>query len=298
MGYYPSVDGSPAESASYRELDLVPPPCIDCRIRDLLVLCYHAVSPTWPAALSVPPEALEGRLASLVRRGYRGATFTDALAHRGKDRLLVVTFDDAYRSVLDRALPILSRLGLPGTLFVPTDYIDAGGLLAWPGTDRWLAGPHASELVGLNWGEIASLMAEGWEVGSHTRSHPRLTQIADARLEDELAGSREVCEDRLSTPCRSLAYPYGDVDERVVDAARRAGFEAAATLPKRLDVRGPLEWPRVGIYQGDSRWRFELKVSPHVRRVRASRAWLALEPLRSRVGSSSAVPDRGRNQYG
>jgi len=254
---------------------------LDCRIRDVLVLCYHAVSPTWPAPLSVQAEVLEAQLTSLVRRGYRGATFTDALAHRGEDRLLAVTFDDAYHSVLDRALPVLSRLGLPGTLFVPTDYIDTGALLAWPGTDRWLAGPHASELVGLSWADIAALIAEGWEVGSHTCSHPRLTQIGGARLERELVLSREVCEDRLGTPCRSLAYPYGDVDDRVVAAAGRAGYEAAATLPKSLDVRGPLEWPRVGVYHGDSRWRFELKVSPQVRRARTSKPWLALERIRS-----------------
>ena len=46
---------------------------------DVLVLCYHAVSPRWPADLSVTPEAFERQLQLLVGRGYRGATFHDAV---------------------------------------------------------------------------------------------------------------------------------------------------------------------------------------------------------------------------
>src|SRR3954454_13564814 len=48
-------------------------------MNDLLVLCYHAVSHTWPAALSVTPEALDRQLGQLTRRGYRGARFTDVV---------------------------------------------------------------------------------------------------------------------------------------------------------------------------------------------------------------------------
>ena len=89
----------------------------------------------------------------------------------------------------------------------------------------------------------------GWEVGSHTRSHPRLSQVEDdAELADELEGSRRVCEERLGRPCQSIAYPYGDHDERVVAAAGRAGYRYGLTLPDapalraraRLAARGDL----------------------------------------------------------
>ena len=100
--------GRPAASGAAR----APPRILD--LSDTIVLCYHAVSERWPAPLSVTPQAFERQLELLVRRGYEGATFRDAVlgAHAGKT--VVVTFDDAYLSVLELARPILDRLGLPG----------------------------------------------------------------------------------------------------------------------------------------------------------------------------------------
>src|SRR5687768_15757937 len=89
---------------------------------DRLVLCYHAVSAEWPAKIAVTPDRLEEQLRLLLRRGYRGATFTEAATAPANGRFLAVTFDDAYRSVLKHAFPIMSRLGLPGTVFVPTNF--------------------------------------------------------------------------------------------------------------------------------------------------------------------------------
>src|SRR5215210_3808504 len=99
---------------------------------DVLILCYHAVSRTWPADLSVTPEQLERQLGRLVARGYRGATFTEALARPVRGKVLAVTFDDAYRSVLERAFPILSDLRLPATVFVPTDFAGTERPMSWP----------------------------------------------------------------------------------------------------------------------------------------------------------------------
>ncbi|MDX6726905.1 MAG: hypothetical protein QOK49_1710, partial [Baekduia sp.] len=159
-------------------------------VPDLLVLCYHAVSPTWPAALSVTPEALDRQLGLLVRRGYRGATFTEAMTAPLRERTVVVTFDDNYRSVLERAKPILDRHGLVGTLYVPTDWVGETRPMAWPGIDRWLGTPHEPELHGLGWEELDRLASAGWEIGSHTCSHPRLSELDDAQLARELQASK------------------------------------------------------------------------------------------------------------
>jgi peptidoglycan/xylan/chitin deacetylase (PgdA/CDA1 family) len=106
-------------------------------------------------------------------------------------------------------------------------------------------------------------------VGSHTCSHPRLTTVGDEQLAKELRESKAACEEGMGRPCRSIAYPYGDVDARVIDATRAAGYELAAALPKRHGSRDPLDWPRVGVYHGDDLRRFKLKVSPLLRRLRS-----------------------------
>jgi peptidoglycan/xylan/chitin deacetylase (PgdA/CDA1 family) len=236
----------------------------------VLILCYHAVSPTWPAALSVTPEHLERQLEWLVRRGYRGVTFAEALA-LPPGRNVVVTFDDAYRSVLTLGAPILQRLGLPGTVFAPTAWMDRDEPMTWPGIDEWIGTEHESELMPLSWDELGDLADQGWEVGSHTRTHPRLTQVGDEQLRAELVGSREDCEARLGRPCRTIAYPYGDHDVRVRMAAREAGYDAACILARSQRHGDRFGWPRLGIYQHDERRRFVLKSSRTVRRLLRTR---------------------------
>jgi peptidoglycan/xylan/chitin deacetylase (PgdA/CDA1 family) len=241
-------------------------------VKDVLVICYHAVSERWPADLAVAPQQLHDQLQHLVSQGYRGATFTAAVRDRPYRRTLAVTFDDAYASVLELALPILERLGLPATIYVPTAFAESERPLSWPGIDHWASGPHAAELRPLSWEGLGRLVDRGWEVGSHTRTHPRLTRLDDVALAEELVGSREDCERRLGRPCTSVAYPYGDVDDRVIDGARRAGYLTGAALSDSGRGSAPLHWPRLVVVREDSLNRFRRQASPVVRRLLASPA--------------------------
>ena len=250
---------------------------------DLLVLCYHAVSPSWPAALSVTPDALERQLDDLAQRGYEGGTFTDALTRAIDHHTVVITFDDSYRSVLELAKPILDRYAYPGTLFVPSDWPGVEGPMRWPGIDRWLTTPHEHELSCLEWQELRELADAGWEIGSHTCSHPRLPQTDDVTLARELGESRARIEAELGRTCTSLAYPYGDVDARVADATRDAGYRWACTIPRVLQRPRPLLWPRTPIYHDDDLRRFRAKISPSLRRLRASRVGVSLDRARLSV---------------
>lgn len=250
------------------------------RRADVLVLCYHAVSETWPADLSVTPDALVRQLEMLAERGYVGVTFSAAaLGQVHGKRAVAITFDDAYASTLRLAAPILERFGMPGTVFVPTEYI-GGGPMQWPGIEQWLGTEHERELQPMSWDDVRTLADASWEVGSHTRSHPRLPEVGDEQLSNELVGSRKTCEEMLDMPCRSIAYPYGDHDRRVVAATGAAGYAAAATLPSRLTKPVPLMWPRVGVFHEDGPRVFAAKISPGLRRVRRSPLWtVAVEPV-------------------
>lgn len=240
---------------------------------DVLVLCYHAVSPTWPAALSVTPQQLERQLSLLVRRGWKGATFTEAVLNPRAPKTLVVTFDDALASVAELAEPILTALSLPATVFAPTAFMSSRQMLHWDGIENWQRTPHAHELMGMDWGQLSALVDKGWEVGSHSRTHPRLTQSDDSALHEELGASMAECAKQLGCPCTSIAYPYGDVDDRVSRVAAEVGYLAGAGLSSSLKRPGPLRWPRIGIYHGDVEARFWLKVMRPTRIVRASPWW-------------------------
>jgi peptidoglycan/xylan/chitin deacetylase (PgdA/CDA1 family) len=200
---------------------------------------------------------------------------------------VAVTFDDAWRSVLERAYPILSRLETPATVFVPIDYPDRDGTMSWPGVDRWLGGPHEGEMRCLSWSELRDLADKGWEIGSHSCSHPRLTTLADDELGRQLRESRAACEREVGSPCESFAYPYGDCDERVIAATGAAGYSGAGALESKLTPGQPLRWPRIGIYRADDRRRYAFKVSRGLRLLRASAAWDAVTATRSLVAGGA-----------
>jgi peptidoglycan/xylan/chitin deacetylase (PgdA/CDA1 family) len=266
---------------------------------DILVLCYHAVSDRWDAELAVRPQALEAQLRSLLARGYRPVTFHEAATAQPEGRVVAITFDDGYRSVLEDGFPVLSRLEVPATVFVCTDFVDRGGTMSWPGISRWADGPDAPELASLSWQELGTLRDAGWEVGSHTRTHPYLAALPDHALNEELRGSRVRCEEMLGIACRSLAYPYGDFDARVVEAAAAAGYATACALPARPTPAAPLAWPRAGVYRRDGHVSFRLKTSTGMRRLRASRGGTALDRVyrawpRRRPAQAPAAAEPGR----
>lgn len=212
-----------------------------------LVLCYHAISEDWPHELSIGLATLERQLRLLVRRGFQPATAADVLERGG--RLLHLTFDDAFRSV-ERALPALERFGLPATVFACSGFADGGRPLSVPElaaqVDRY---PEA--LATMDWDALRGLVARSVEVGSHTVSHPHLTELTDAELERELRESRERIGDELGRPCRYLAYPFGDEDARVRAVAASAGYEAAFALAGREDRIDRFALPRVGVYRSE-----------------------------------------------
>lgn len=231
-----------------------------------VVLGYHAVSASWGHVLSVPPALLARQLRALLASGLRPATLAQTVEGRG--RLLHVTFDDAFVSVLN-ALHTLERLGVPSTVFAcsglagpPAKILEVPELV-----DE--ATMHPEELRTLGWEQLSHLASRGVEIGSHTVSHPHLRTLSDTELALELRDSRTRIEDMLSRPCRFLAYPYGEYDARVADAARAAGYEAAFTLPGRISSVGPFSLPRMGMFPRDTAARTFIRSLPFVRRVRA-----------------------------
>jgi peptidoglycan/xylan/chitin deacetylase (PgdA/CDA1 family) len=254
------------------------------RTRDVLVVCYHAVSARWRSPMAVSPRRLEQQLSHLLARGYEPATFTRAVLDPPAPRTLAVTFDDAFRSVRTLALPVLRRLGVPATVFVPTDRVGGQGPMVWPGLESWARGPDARELEGLSWDEITALGDDGWEIGSHSRTHRRLTELGDDALADELQGSRAHCAAATGRSCEALAYPYGAVDARVVAAALAAGYRAAASPPGPSLGSRPLAFPRSGLYERDEGARLRAKVSPTVRRLQRSQPWPRVARVARAVG--------------
>lgn len=253
-------------------------------------LCYHGVSPTWPSSLAVTPDRLRDQVAWFLRRGYEPVTVRDAARTPASGRRVVITFDDALRSVYDLALPVLEELGAVATVYAPSKYLADGTPMAWPEVAQHLETEHAAELEGMTIAQLQEVARKGWEVGSHTITHPWLPQLDDAALAHELSASKAQLEELLGLPIETLAYPFGAHDERVAAATAAAGYAAAVTLPDRVPAwpRSPdagqrMVLPRVGIYHLDDERRFRLKVSRPLRALRRSPLWDAVTAVRRRL---------------
>jgi peptidoglycan/xylan/chitin deacetylase (PgdA/CDA1 family) len=236
-----------------------------------LVLCYHGVSGARPHPLFVSVDALRRQLALLMRRGYRWANAEQLDTARG--RLLHVTFDDAFENVLD-VVPVLEQVGASATVFACTGLADDG---APPRPMLEEVGEEArSVFATMRWHVLAELSERGVAIGSHTVTHPHLTELSSSELDAELASSRERLEDELGTPCRVLAYPFGESDSRVRAAARKAGYDVAFGLPGDMSWSDPYNRPRTGVWRKDGLVRFAVKTSALARTP-------ALSPLRALV---------------
>ena len=142
------------------------------------ILMYHVVSQapagTPNAELWVAQDRFTAEMRALRRAGYWAITLRQAFdAWRSGGPLprrpVVVSFDDGYLSQYTHARPALKRLGWPGVLNLKLRNLGPGGI-----TEH----------------QVRALIADGWEVDSHTLTHPDLTTVDDARLRQELAGSR------------------------------------------------------------------------------------------------------------
>lgn len=175
-------------------------------------------------SLYVAPGAFARQLALLRRAGYRGLSMADAMPYltgEQRGRVVVITLDDGYVDNLQHALPLLREYGFTATCYAVSDALGSH--------NRWDADRLGIDKPIMTTNQLRGWQAAGMEVGAHSRSHPRLTGCSDAALRDEVRGSRHALEDILGTPVRQFCYPYGDVDARVAEAAREAGYVAATT---------------------------------------------------------------------
>jgi peptidoglycan/xylan/chitin deacetylase (PgdA/CDA1 family) len=81
---------------------------------------------------------------------------------------------------------------------------------------------------------IRKLVAAGWELDSHSLTHPDLTTLGSTSLEHEVAGSRQRIRQLFHVPVHFFCYPSGRYNARVIDAVRAAGYVGATTTLEGL----------------------------------------------------------------
>jgi len=221
------------------------------------IIVYHKIDPRfeWGITRSTPRQ-FERQMAWLHESGYQSISFQRLFANSfdPEQKYFIITFDDAYQSVIRHAFPVLQKYGFAATIFPITDFI--GKKNKWDLNLGWRTFTH------LDWGHLRQLAAAGWEIGSHTATHPDLTRSNSQKISAELAGSRRVLEDQIGKPVEMLAYPFGRYNSEVIHLAAAAGYRGGCTLQFGFasSLEQPYLFPRVGIYLCDPLVAFKAKI--------------------------------------
>ncbi len=222
-----------------------------------MVLAYHLVDRRFDAGIAwTTPKRFEKQIAWLAEAGYRTLSLSEYLQHRypASEKRVVITFDDGYRSLMQYALPVLSRHHFRATVFAIAGYIGRPNL--------WDVKFFLPNFQHLDWDELRALMAAGWEIGSHSLNHDYLPSLTDGELRHDLSTSRKILENNLQAPVAHLSLPFGRGNERVYRAARDAGYVSVSTLgnPEFILPNGIKIIPRRGVYLLDSMRSFRRRV--------------------------------------
>ena len=188
---------------------------------------------------------------ALAKAGWRSLTLDEFVAQSFQNNsalptphsALLLSFDDGYASLAEYAYPVLADLGFTGVTFLVTDFI--GRENRWDMRYTWRRIRH------LDWNAIEHWAGRGFEFGSHTATHPRLTWLDDGAAQDELGRSRATLVERLGRAAgRAIAFPFGAADAHVRAMARGTGYSIGFG-GVRGDPRDPLDQPRLPVYSWD-----------------------------------------------
>jgi peptidoglycan/xylan/chitin deacetylase (PgdA/CDA1 family) len=189
------------------------------------ILCYHVVESPNDTKFSLTRETFRQQMAYLASSGYNVISmqelqeYVDGKRKSIPKNAVVITVDDGWKCTYTVIYPELKSFNFPFTLFMYPKFV-------------------GQSAYALTWKEIREMSDNGVDIQSHAFSHPFLTRRmhrgwSDDRyqgwLEHELVESKKAIEKQTGKPVKYLAYPYGDYDDRVVEATRRAGYKGAVT---------------------------------------------------------------------
>jgi len=185
------------------------------------ILMYHRFGDSRFPSTNIKIEQLEAQLSFLRDNKYAVVPLKDVVDSITQGlplppRAVVITVDDAYRSVYDSGFPVFRKYGFTFTIFVATVPVDRG-LRDY-----------------MNWDQMREMQALGVTFANHTASHDHLINRGKyetksewrKRIRADIEKGRRRLAEELSPIPNVFAYPYGEYNSEVADIVIEAGYIA------------------------------------------------------------------------
>jgi peptidoglycan/xylan/chitin deacetylase (PgdA/CDA1 family) len=263
------------------------------------ILMYHRVSEEYSGVssptINVTPARLKAQLAGLLERGFTPWPLERLIAasEAGETipaKVFGVTFDDGFANNFTAALPILSELDVPATLFLATAFLDSPQ--PFP-NDNW-SGAGAASIPEIAWRPLSTdechkLQDSGLvSLGAHTHTHEFFVE-RPAEFGTDLAHCVSILREKFGVERPTFSFPFGLASPELVEIARQSGVCCGLMTRPDCIVPGedPFRWGRFGVTTADTPATLAAKLggwySPLARSLRAAQRPLAvLGPRRLR----------------
>lgn len=206
---------------------------------NVFILCYHRISNDgWD--FSVNLKEFKKQINFLASK-YQFITLSDIHDYFKDEKVItrpsvVINFDDGYKDIL-HVKSFLKSHGIKPTVFLIADRQNA----------------NRQELETnkefLSKKDILCLVRTGWEIGSHTATHPNMNNLNDIQIKHEIIESKNILEKELNLPIRYLAFPKGRYSQQILKAVKKAGYDLALTMDDgQINRKTDLyRIPRIGV---------------------------------------------------
>jgi len=226
----------------------------------LVILAYHSINGQRNDSLSVHPEKFYWQIKYYLNRGYRSITLDDYYSNNypEKTKLLIITFDDGYADNYTNAFPILKKLNCKAQIFLTVNFISTNDIFWWD--EKNINENNKAQYEILNWSQIEEMQDYGIHFGSHTLTHPKLTQISYKQAQNEIVESRNILNDKLGLNINSFCYPHGDCNNDIIKIVEDSGYKCAVITSEGLPLNdSAFNLKRIGIYNETSKIKFLFK---------------------------------------
>lgn len=187
-----------------------------------VILCYHGIT-------DFNANAFRRQMLTVARRTVALNSQYPNAKMQFSPPSVVITFDDAFENLLHNAIPVLSELNIPASIFIVTGYMGN-----FPG---WLKGSnHPDETYKLMSSSQIKALAENplISLGSHTHTHQKLARIDINIAKIELEQSKNALETLIGREVYSLAFPHGSYNAKLSEIAYKSGFLKLFTLEEKM----------------------------------------------------------------